>query len=51
MVNNSGLSQIKKNTNKATYTECLILKVENIPKPLTNMNIQFIYNITVEHLN
>ena len=44
MVNNSELSQIKKN--KATIYIGWKLKVKNISKPLENINIKFIHDIT-----
>ena len=45
------ISQIIKNMNKATITGWRILNVENISKPLENMNIKFIRDITVYILN
>ena len=45
MVNNSGLSQLKRTWIEQPYTGWWILYVENISKPLENMNIKFIHDI------
>ena len=47
MVNNSELSQIKKNMNKATIFRVMEIKRGNYSKPLENMDIKLMHYITV----
>ena len=47
MVNNSGLFKLKRTLIRKPYTRGSFLNVKNIFKPLENMNINYIHDITV----